>query len=62
MQRWMTVAQLAYFQKDLTPIIACSEFQCKNMSLNEILLLEVQNIRIFSELVLTKHSGRMTLT
>ena len=34
--------------------IACSEFHYKSMSLNERLLLEVQSIGIFSELVLDK--------
>ena len=48
------VAQVAHFQKDLMLSIACSEFQYKSMSLNERLLLEVQSIGIFSELVLDK--------
>lgn len=41
----------SFSDKDLMPSFACSEFQYSSMTLNERLLLEIQSIGIFPDLV-----------
>ena len=41
----------SFSDKDLMPSLTCSEFQYNSMSLNERLLLEIQSIGIFPDLV-----------